>query len=1454
MTLGGILLALAAIVIAGVYYTTTASGGRAAVLAIATTVFLGVPVLLTRNTLTATAETIASIALLLVLLDGYTAYKANLAGIGAVRPALYAAILFTLVTGVAGAYRFATHLRAPQFAALLTVQPLLPLLAVSFHFGATGFAMIFAVVAGFNLAAVVVFGLELRILAAGRLRRRGYTVDTATGWPRMLRELAWAMFGLTLATSVGLAVTGLLRATTPAQAVSAAFAMLLAGVAGIAAGQIQSDDRLRMIAGGASTLAIIAAVTRVDYLALPDYTLVLTAALAAAVAVACGVLPVEVRRGPQLGALVGAAFAGVVVAAATIRTTAAVIAAEADPRVWHADLGRYAALTATTTWQVPLAAVLLAVFAVLVVPRDWRADAGVIGALVVLLAAPGTGTLAWWAPSLLAVAVSTTATTSSLYSRRGRDALIRSGTATLLGLYAIGSSLARPGLTAAVCTALALTAAATVVIVAGWPQRFGPYRDRVADSAFGGAAFTLPIAVGTFAWLTRAPAGVILPMTLVTTALGVVGAAVSQTVARVPRTASAGGALAAAVGGLLFSFVLPGAELVDIAVAALVLAAAVATAASRAFEVTPGDGVLEAVRRLPAAVSALEDAFDGTVDRPDPKPRRRLIDSSTVSAGLATAALIVALARLAAVAVPGIGLVTTEAMVLLAALAVRLLPGAWRRGPRLGGVAVGGAIGLVLAGVAITEAAHAVAASTPFWGADLAGWTGRVAQWAPYGYQVPLGLTLAAAAAWALLPAPAGGDLGFVTFCLAALSLPATFGLLWWVPVLIAGGLAIVAGLGAALVPPETHDEDSAGPAGRRLGLAFVLGMYGLSVAAATSTSTALLLSAFVAAGVLVAVVAQARRVSPIVAGAAIAVSLAAAPGAAATIAAAAGAGAAGIIGSALALAAVGVPVAWIIRAAGFRWGGTPAIGVGVAAVIVAVAAALALPMFRDAQTWAGASALVAMLAVAANAIPGAGTRRTPAAGPPIDTVLNPTAPEPEPRRPRRAVALAIVITVVPSVVIASLASAPAWLTALAGPYRTLQNVWHGYGSAPVPQGAGGALVTLLLLAGVTAVCALALGGGRYVLAAVLPPLAAMAVVAPAGIGAPAGTTSWVALIVAVVTGLGAALSPPVLPAAASLLRGTAGIVCAVTGGAGLAGSLATPAGTLVALGIVTAAAGTSAVVGRDPSARMVAWFIASAGAFAFPVTALAAAHGQLRTAAFYVLAVCGVLSGVAWQLARVALRRGEAAVVELAVALGATFALLLTLGSPRHAAAVLTIWGLLLGVAALRRDRPAHLRRWLVRSALVAELFASWLLLYSVKVGLPEAYTLPFAAVALLVGALELRHNAQLSSWLAYGPALVGGFGPSVVLVLVGDDPVWRWVTLLAAAVLTVIVGSSRQRSAPVLTGSAVAVIVALVEMIRLLARGQIAGALLVALAGGILVAFGAMSERRRRVRRDIL
>src|SRR4029079_14150114 len=129
-----------------------------------------------------------------------------------------------------------------------------------------------------------------------------------------------------------------------------------------------------------------------------------------------------------------------------------------------------------------------------------------------------------------------------------------------------------------------------------------------------------------------------------------------------------------------------------------------------------------------------------------------------------------------------------------------------------------------------------------------------------------------------------------------------------------------------------------------------------------------------------------------------------------------------------------------------------------------------------------------------------------------------------------------------------------------------------------------------------------------------------------------------------------------------------------------------------------------------------------------------------------------------------------------------------------------------LFGLAALRRDRTTGRRTWLIRAAFTAEVGACWLLLYSAQVGLPEAYTLPFAAMALLAGVLALRRRPELSSWVAYSPALAAGFLPSLALVLVDIDPnhLLRRGLLFVGAVHTVIVGSMRRRQAPAVTGSA--------------------------------------------------
>jgi hypothetical protein len=124
------------------------------------------------------------------------------------------------------------------------------------------------------------------------------------------------------------------------------------------------------------------------------------------------------------------------------------------------------------------------------------------------------------------------------------------------------------------------------------------------------------------------------------------------------------------------------------------------------------------------------------------------------------------------------------------------------------------------------------------------------------------------------------------------------------------------------------------------------------------------------------------------------------------------------------------------------------------------------------------------------------------------------------------------------------------------------------------------------------------------------------------------------------------------------------------------------------------------------------------------------------------------------------------------------------------------------------------------------------------------EAYTLPFAAVALLAGLIELRQRPHLGSWVAYGPALVAAFVPTTAVVLTSDTADVREVLLLLGGVATLIFGSMRQQQAPVIVGAVVTAISAIHFTIT-----QVGPYYVVFPIGVILLILGASNENRRRV-----
>ena len=402
----------------------------------------------------------------------------------------------------------------------------------------------------------------------------------------------------------------------------------------------------------------------------------------------------------------------------------------------------------------------------------------------------------------------------------------------------------------------------------------------------------------------------------------------------------------------------------------------------------------------------------------------------------------------------------------------------------------------------------------------------------------------------------------------------------------------------------------------------------------------------------------------------------------------------------------------------------------------------------------------------------------------------------------------------------------------------------------------------LLTIAG--ALMAVGLGGsgqavaGRAV-AIVVPSAALTMLIAPAALHAPWPWQPTAALLVATIAGLGLALTVP--PEADSSdgrmlinARRLVFVIAVLAAGAGGAGSLATKQQTLTWLAGSVVVGAVAGIWGRTPNGRMLGWHVAASTAQGFALAAGLAAGLPLRQCAFPLLIVATMLLVLGAALPRLrpsnSINR-EAMTVEAAGYAGAVVAVLLTLGSAAHTAAALTALGAVLGLSAARKGRSGQQRVVLIIAASVAELIAIWLLLITVKVAVIEAYTLPFAVLALITGLLEIRRRPELGSWLAYGPALVAGFAPSLALAVASENsPELRRVLLILGGVITVAIGAVRQQKAPVAVGSAVTIIATVNELLRI----GLPVWMLLLLFGGtglLLIALGATYEQRQRLDR---
>jgi hypothetical protein len=332
------------------------------------------------------------------------------------------------------------------------------------------------------------------------------------------------------------------------------------------------------------------------------------------------------------------------------------------------------------------------------------------------------------------------------------------------------------------------------------------------------------------------------------------------------------------------------------------------------------------------------------------------------------------------------------------------------------------------------------------------------------------------------------------------------------------------------------------------------------------------------------------------------------------------------------------------------------------------------------------------------------------------------------------------------------------------------------------------------------------------------------------------------------ITMLGLALTPPPVATRATLLRSTRNVVFVVgllAGGAGLAGSLATRQLTLFTLGSAIGVGLVAAIAGRTQHARILGWlFAAFMGQFFVLAVALVAGLAP-AWAAFGVLAVGAALLILESTLPRLGLPeyRAEATTVEWSGYASALIAGALAYNAPAQLAALMAAWGAVLGLAVGRPGRASSQRRLIFWLAIAFE-FIGWCLFMTLSdVAVPEAYTLPFAALALLAGVLEARQRPDVSSWAAYGPALLAAFVPTIAIVLATDAGDLRELLLLLGAVATLIVGSRLQQQAPVVVGGIATAVAAIHFAVTLV------GPWLVLVPLGVVLLFlGATNENRRR------
>ncbi|MFG2069735.1 SCO7613 C-terminal domain-containing membrane protein [Micromonospora tulbaghiae] len=557
--LGGLLLGTAAVVFTAVAWATFGVAGRALILLAVTALALVAPLVARARGLRGTAETLASVALLLVVLDGYAAWSVDLFGVTGLPGSRYAALVTAVGAAVAAGYALVSRLTAPWFAAWLLAQPVLPLAAAAFRPTAAGWALVLTAVALGDLAVVV----------ALRRRASGTRAALVAG-----RVLGWTGHGVALVLAAGCALVPLALGRAAGVPLLAGGPLLVVALA-VVAGALAAGGRLwRATATGLLVPVLAVALVRPVGELRPGLLLLAAGLVVAALAGAVRALPAPVRTGPLVGALAVAAALGQV----TVVLTGVVGAATASAGFPAWQGGRDVPVP-SWGWQLPVALLLTAGAVALLTPRAVRPLAGVAAAGLVALAVPAVTVTPWPLVLVVDLAAATALLLAAVVRPRGGRVVVpaaASAGAVLVGHALLVGCAAPAGAVAVLAVTVGLGAALATLGRRGQGAQpvVGGVALAVALIAVPAGVAVALLGLGAPAWwqLRGATAAVVVPVVVVL--------AIRRLWTDLSGYASTG--LAVALAGVgLGPLVAPGGEPVALYAAVGVLLALAAGAGSR---------------------------------------------------------------------------------------------------------------------------------------------------------------------------------------------------------------------------------------------------------------------------------------------------------------------------------------------------------------------------------------------------------------------------------------------------------------------------------------------------------------------------------------------------------------------------------------------------------------------------------------------------------------------------------------------------------------------------------------------------------------------------------------------------------------------------------------------------------------------------------------------------------